>query len=357
MTYQLELEDASVRFDSLPVVRQVSLQLSQGDIGCLLGPSGCGKTTLLRAIAGFEPLHNGRIALQGKTVSSERVMVAPERRRVGMVFQDFALFPHLSIADNIGFGLRDRSAGERRQRIRDLLKLVGLTGQEKQHPHQLSGGQQQRVALARAMAPRPEILLLDEPFSALDPELRTQLAAEVRTLLKEDGITAILVTHDQSEAFAMADHTGVMNQGQLHQWDSSYNLYHHPATTFVADFIGRGTLFPIQVADRNSIDTPFGLLSGKLPPPLEPGDKLQLLIRPDDLHLTTKPEGIQARIIEQLFQGADFLYTLQLEDGNRFQCLAPSHQRHQTGDRVTLKLDIQDLVLFGGDGLALESRS
>ena len=357
MTSQLELENISIGFDGLPVVRQVSLRLEQGDIGCLLGPSGCGKTTLLRAIAGFEPLHNGRIALQGKTVSSERVMVAPERRRVGMVFQDFALFPHLSIADNIGFGLRGRPAGDRKQRVAELLKLVGLEGLGKQQPHQLSGGQQQRVALARAMAPRPEILLLDEPFSALDPELRTQLASEVRALLKKDGITAILVTHDQSEAFAMADHTGVMKLGSLHQWDSSYNLYHHPATTFVADFIGRGTLFPIRVVDRNSIDTPFGRLSGKLPETIDGKGQLQLLIRPDDLHLTTKQEGIPALIIERLFQGAEYLYTLQLEDGSRFQCLAPSHQQHQTGDRVTLKLDIQDLVLFGGDGLALKSAS
>lgn len=353
MTYQLELENASVSFAGNPVVKQINLQLEAGNIGCLLGPSGCGKTTLLRAIAGFEQLCQGHITLQGRIVSSERLMVAPEQRRVGMVFQDFALFPHLSIADNIGFGLRGRQPGQRKKRIQELLKLVGLSALGAQHPHQLSGGQQQRVALARAMAPRPEILLLDEPFSALDPELRTQLAAEVRTLLKQDGITAILVTHDQAEAFAMADHTGVMNQGRLHQWDSSYNLYHHPATTFVADFIGRGTLFPIQVADRNSIDTPFGRLSGKLPSTVEPGIELQLLVRPDDLHLTTKQGGIQAVITQRLFQGADYLYTLQLTNGSRFQCLAPSHQQHQTGDRVTLKLDIQDLVLFSDDGRAL----
>jgi iron(III) transport system ATP-binding protein len=353
MIPRLELNNVSIAFDSTAVVRQVSLQLPEGDIGSLLGPSGCGKTTLLRAIAGFEQLQQGSIALHGKCVSSEQLMIAPEKRRVGMVFQDFALFPHLSVADNIAFGLNGQSGQQKRARIAELLKLVGLSELSNQHPHQLSGGQQQRVALARAMAPRPEILLLDEPFSALDPELRSQLATEVRLLLKQDGITAILVTHDQTEAFAMADQIGVMHQGALHQWDNSYNLYHHPATTFVADFIGRGTLLTIVVADKNSIDTPFGRLSGKLPHGSEPGGRLQLLLRPDDLHLTTKQDGIRAQIIERLFQGADYLYTLQLDSGDRFHCLAPSHQQHNKGDTVTLKLDIQDLVLFSDDGLAL----
>ncbi|MCW8921837.1 MAG: ABC transporter ATP-binding protein [Sedimenticola sp.] len=353
MTLRLELKHATISFGSTEVVRQVSLQLPEGDIGSLLGPSGCGKTTLLRAIAGFESLQHGTISLNGKTVSSQQVMIAPEKRRVGMVFQDFALFPHLNVAENVAFGLSNLPGQQKRVRISELLELVGLAHLAQQHPHQLSGGQQQRVALARAMAPRPEILLLDEPFSALDPELRGQLASEVRVLLKQDGITAILVTHDQTEAFAMADQIGVMHQGTLHQWDSSYNLYHHPATTFVADFIGRGTLLDIMVADKNSIETPFGRLSGKLPVGSEPGSKLKLLVRPDDLHLTTKQDGIQATITERLFQGADYLYTLQLKTGDHFHCLAPSHQQHNLGDSVTLKLDIQDLVMFTDEGLAL----
>lgn len=353
MTYQVELNEASIAFGTTEVVHRVSLQLREGDIGCLLGPSGCGKTTLLRAIAGFEPLRHGSIALHGKVVCDTQRMIAPEQRRVGMVFQDFALFPHLTVAENIGFGLRGQTARVKTARIEELLKLVGLTDSARQHPHQLSGGQQQRIALARAMAPRPAVLLLDEPFSALDPELRGQLASEVRTLLKQDGITAILVTHDQTEAFTMADQIGVMNQGVLHQWDSGYNLYHHPATTFVADFVGRGALFAITVADRNSIDTPFGRLSGKLPEGIAPGTGLQLLIRPDDIHLTTKPDGIHACINERLFQGAEYLYTLELESGDRLQCLAPSHQRHSVGNRVALKLDIRDLVLFSDNGKAL----
>ncbi|MCW8891130.1 MAG: ABC transporter ATP-binding protein [Sedimenticola sp.] len=353
MTHRLELNHASISFGSTEVVKQVSFQLPEGDIGSLLGPSGCGKTTLLRAIAGFESLAEGSISLHGKSVSSTHQLVAPEKRRVGMVFQDFALFPHLNVANNVAFGLSRAPGQKKKQRITELLKLVGLEHLAHQHPHQLSGGQQQRVALARAMAPRPEVLLLDEPFSALDPELRGQLATEVRTLLKQDGITAILVTHDQTEAFAMADRIGVMHQGELHQWDSSYNLYHHPATTFVADFIGRGTLLDITVADNNSIDTPLGRLSGKLPSGTEAGLKLKLLLRPDDLHLTTKQEGIDATITERLFQGADYLYTLQLDTGDQFHCLAPSHQQHNVGERVTLKLDIQDLVLFSDEGLAL----
>lgn len=353
MTHRLELDHVSIAFGSTEVVRQVSFQLPEGDIGSLLGPSGCGKTTLLRAIAGFEPLDAGSISLHEQCVSSPRQFIAPEKRRVGMVFQDFALFPHLSIAGNVAFGLSRMPGQQRKQRITELLKLVGLDHLADQHPHQLSGGQQQRVALARAMAPRPEVLLLDEPFSALDPELRGQLATEVRALLKQDGITAILVTHDQTEAFAMADQTGVMHQGELHQWDNSYNLYHHPATTFVADFIGRGTLLDITVADNNSIDTPLGRLSGQLPMGSKAGLQLKLLLRPDDLHLTTKQEGLSATITERLFQGANYLYTLQLDTGAQFHCLAPSHQQHNKGDRVTLKLDIQDLVLFSDKGLAL----
>ncbi|MBP7983930.1 MAG: ABC transporter ATP-binding protein, partial [Chromatiaceae bacterium] len=228
MPKQLEIKGVSVAYGDTTIVHGVDLHLEGGDIGCLLGPSGCGKTTLLRAVAGFEPVATGEIWLQGRLVARPGFGLPPEERRAGMVFQDFALFPHLSVARNIAFGLRHQGRQERQTRVAELLDLIGLPGSGAKYPHQLSGGQQQRIALARAMAPRPDILLLDEPFSSMDVELREQLAREVRELLKRDGVTAILVTHDQFEAFAMADQIAVLFGGRLHQVASGFELYHEP---------------------------------------------------------------------------------------------------------------------------------
>lgn len=223
-------------------LRELSLSLEQGQIGCLLGASGCGKTSVLRAIAGFEPICGGAICLRDTVLSSTACHVDPEQRRVGMMFQDYALFPHLNVAKNVGFGLRRLPRAERRDRVMELLELVGLEGCSRRYPHELSGGQQQRVALARALAPRPELLLLDEPFSNLDVDSRERLAFEVRDILKKAGHTAILVTHNQAEAFAIADRIGVMRQGRILQWDTPYALHHAPKSDFVADFIRRETL-------------------------------------------------------------------------------------------------------------------
>lgn len=228
---QLELDALTLAYDTphgrRTVVDALSLTLARGDIGCLLGASGCGKTTVLRAIAGFEPVRAGRIVLDGQTVASPSIDVPPERRRIGMMFQDYALFPHLSVADNVGFGLRRASKAQRRARIAEMLTLVGLADCAGAYPHELSGGQQQRVALARALAPSPELLLLDEPFSNLDVDTRERLAFELRDILKRTGHTAILVTHNQAEAFAIADRIGVIQHGQLAQWDTPYTLHHH----------------------------------------------------------------------------------------------------------------------------------
>jgi len=351
MSNQLELKSVSVTFDQVNVVSQISLSLKEGEIGCLLGPSGCGKTTLLRAIAGFENPSDGDIWLHDRQVSSNTINIPPEKRRVGMIFQDFALFPHLSIAENIGFGLQHLSKTKRAQRITELLHLIELETIARRHPHQLSGGQQQRVALARAMAPRPDVLLLDEPFSALDPELRTQLAKEVRSLLHKDGITAILVTHDQTEAFAMADQVGVMNQGTLHQWDSGYNLYHRPSTDFVADFIGRGVLLPTRIIDNRTIETPLGVLPCDLPEDISHIGQARLLLRPDDILIGSGQ--LKATVLTRLFQGAEYLYTLSLESGEKVECLAPSHKKLSLGEQVSLSLDIRDLVLFSEAGDAI----
>ncbi len=242
----LELDHISLSYDTpkglRSIVQDLSLGLPAGHIGCLLGQSGCGKTTVLRAIAGFEPLRAGRILLDGTVISSSTEQVAPERRRVGMMFQDYALFPHLSVAQNVAFGLRRMAKNERTARVNELLEMVGLAASGNSYPHEISGGQQQRVALARALAPSPELLLLDEPFSNLDVDTRERLAFEVRDILKSTGHTAILVTHNQAEAFAIADRIGVMSNGNIVQWDTPYNLHHTPANDFVRDFIRRETL-------------------------------------------------------------------------------------------------------------------
>jgi iron(III) transport system ATP-binding protein len=242
----LEIDHISLSYDTpaglKPIVQDLTLGLPVGHIGCLLGESGCGKTTVLRAIAGFEPVRAGRILLDGTVISSPTEQVAPELRRVGMMFQDYALFPHLSVALNVAFGLRKLARVDRARRVEEMLELVGLAHAANSYPHEISGGQQQRVALARALAPSPDLLLLDEPFSNLDVDTRERLAFEVRDILKTTGHTAILVTHNQAEAFAIADRIGVMSKGRIAQWDTPYNLHHHPADAFVRDFIRREAL-------------------------------------------------------------------------------------------------------------------
>ncbi|MEW8206288.1 MAG: ABC transporter ATP-binding protein, partial [Candidatus Thiodiazotropha taylori] len=314
MPNQLNVKHASVKYGRQTVVDDVSFELERGVIGCLLGPSGCGKTSLLRAIAGFEPLAKGEILLHGRCVSRPGETLAPEKRRVGMVFQDFALYPHLNIEDNIAFGLRGQSQAQRRERVKSLLTLVGLSGTQKKYPHQLSGGQQQRVALVRAMAPQPDILLLDEPFSGLDVELREQLAREVRDILKREEVTAILVTHDQLEAFALADAIGVLGDGRLRQWDNGYSLYHRPNDRFVADFIGQGAMIPGEVTQDGDIKSALGKIHGEFVKQPAAGEKVELLIRPDDV-VHDDESDFKLRIVDKVFQGAEYLYTLALEDG------------------------------------------
>jgi iron(III) transport system ATP-binding protein len=345
MQKQLEVKRAGVSYGRQQVVSEVSFNLDEGEIGCLLGPSGCGKTTLLRAIAGFEPLAQGEILLHGRSVSRSGFTQAPEQRRVGMVFQDFALYPHLTVEQNVAFGLREMSARERRERVGSLLYLVGLVGLEKKYPHQLSGGQQQRVALIRAMAPRPEILLLDEPFSGLDIELREQLAREVRDILKRESVTAILVTHDQLEAFALADVIGVLGDGCLRQWDSGYDLYHQPRDRFVAEFIGQGALIPGRLIEQGEVETALGRLKGKFVRDISPGGRVELLLRPDDV-IHDDESHLQLEIVDKVFQGAEYLYSLKLEDGSEILCLVQSHHDHAIGEKIGVRLQIDHLVAF-----------
>ena len=346
----LELRGVSQAYGKRVAVKGVSLKLRRGDIGCLLGPSGCGKTSLLRTIAGFEPVVEGEVRLNGEIASRPGMTWSPEVRRIGMVFQDYALFPHLDVAGNVGFGLRALARTAREARVAEILRVVGLHDAASRFPHELSGGQQQRVALARALAPRPALLLLDEPFSNLDVDLRERLGQEVRAILKAENATAILVTHNQHEAFAMADAIGIMHDGRIEQWDSAYNLYHWPATPFVADFVGEGVLLPGELHGPHSIEVEVGTLESRRTLPYA-GDAdaervpVDVLIRPDDIiHDDASP--VRARVLHKAFRGAQILYTLRLDSGGRLLSLVPSHHDHALGERIGIRVEIDHVVAF-----------
>ncbi|MBL8328714.1 MAG: ABC transporter ATP-binding protein [Rubrivivax sp.] len=353
----LQVENASVRYarspKDQPAVDRVTFSLPAGQIGVLIGPSGCGKTSLLRAVAGLERLFDGRLLMGGTVLSDplSRVHVAAEQRRIGMVFQDYALFPHLSLADNVAFGIERLPRGERADRVQQMLELVGLAHAAKRLPHQVSGGQQQRVALARALAPAPRLLLLDEPFSSLDVDLRERLAHDVRQILKAHGATALVVTHDQLEAFALGDTIGVMQRGRLEQWDSAYELYHRPATRFVAQFIGHGVFAPAQIvscAHGPCVHTPVGELDDPAECPLPeafPDGHCDVLLRADDIvHDDDSP--VKARIERKAFRGSEFLYTLRLDSGQQVMAHVPSHHDHQIGESIGIRAQVDHVVTF-----------
>ena len=328
------------------VVRDFSIDVQRGEIISLLGPSGCGKTTVLRAIAGFQPVQSGRIVLMRREVSSPTVHVPPERRKIGMVFQDYALFPHLDVAANVGFGLHAMTAVDRQRRVAELLQLVGMTELAHRSPHELSGGQQQRVALARALAPRPEILLMDEPFSNLDVDLRERLAIEVRNLLKQTGTTAIIVTHDQHEAFAVADRIAVLAEGRLQQWGTAMDLYHRPANRFVAGFIGEGVMLSGVVDAQGYLLNALGKFrSEQLGACLKAGDQAEMLVRPDDIQ-HDDDSLLKARVVSKAFRGAQFLYTLALPAGQHLISLVPSHHDHAIGELIGIRMEIDHVIFF-----------
>jgi len=314
-------------------VSGVTLGLAAGDIGVLIGPSGCGKTTLLRAVAGLEAVSTGQIVLDGEVVGSSGRSVPPERRRIGMVFQDYALFPHLTVGRNVAFGIHTLPAAQRKERVQEVLALVGLEGSHTRFPHELSGGQQQRVALARALAPRPRLMLLDEPFSNLDVELRERLAHEVRGILKAAGATALFVTHDQLEAFAIGDCIGVMQAGCLHQWADAVTLYRQPATRFVADFIGHGAFVPATLDASGCAHTPLGDIDNVQGSVTGACD---VMLRADDVVLDDHAPA-KARLVRKAFRGAQYLYTLELASG---QTLArvPGHHQHALGGWIGLRV-------------------
>ncbi|TAM44520.1 MAG: ABC transporter ATP-binding protein [Gammaproteobacteria bacterium] len=341
----LILREVECHYDERVVVRGLTLHVRTGQVVSLLGPSGCGKTTVLRAVAGFHPLAGGEVFLNGYLVSRHGFTVPPEKRRVGMVFQDYALFPHLDVAGNVGFGLRDKPAAEKQRIVDETLELVGLGGMAHRYPHELSGGQQQRVALARALAPNPDLILLDEPFSNLDVELRERLSTEVRDIFKRRGTTAVLVTHDQHEAFALGDMVGVMHEGRLLQWDTPYNLYHEPGSRFVADFIGQGVFLPGTLLAPDTVETEIGVYQGNRAYDWGKGAHIEVLLRPDDI-VPDPASALKAEVVQRAFKGAEILYTLRLPSGGRVLSLFPSHADHAIGERVGIRVQADHLVAF-----------
>lgn len=344
----LQVVEVVKGFEGKEVVKKISLELREGEIGCLLGPSGCGKTTLLRVIAGFEEIENGSVLLKGNLVSQVGYHLPPESRNIGMVFQDYALFPHLSVQENIAFGITRFPKKDRKRRVEELLELVGLVELGGAYPHELSGGQQQRVALARALAPKPQLLLLDEPFSNLDVSLREKLTVEVRDIIKTSGITALMVTHNQFEAFAVADNIGVLFEGEMQQWDSAYNIYHNPLTREVATFVGDGVLLNGKVTGSGGVECGLGLLNGSQLKGCDVGCGVELLVRPEDiLHVDSSP--VRAEIIHKSFRGPNILYKLQLPNGERCLALVSSHHNHSLGEMIGIVPEVDNIVAFYGD--------
>lgn len=323
----LDVTDICLQFPNTYVLNHASFTLEHQQVACLLGESGCGKTTLLRAIAGLEKPQKGTIRLGDKTLSSQQHFTPTEQRGIGFVFQDYALFPHLTVADNICFALTKQPAAKRQQVLEEMAELVELQDQLKKYPAQLSGGQQQRVAIARALANKPQLLLLDEPFSHLDVYLRESLAHELRALIKQQGIMALMVTHDQQEAFAFSDKIGVMHQGRIEQWDSAQTIYRQPATSYTAKFIGEGSLIAVEKLPNTVLAT--------LPEALA-HPQSQLLLRPESL--TIDPQGpIKATVTQVRFRGAYQLVYAQFEGDNSlcFHCFSNTLT---PGDSVSLRI-------------------
>lgn len=340
------IDSITAKHQQRTVLSDITLHVNNGDIIGLLGPSGCGKTTLLRTIAGLHAITGGSIKMQEENLSTPAQMVAPEKRGVGFMFQDLALFPHLTIHGNVAYGLRQQKKTYVDAQVKHVLDLVEIGDQQYQkYPHELSGGQQQRVALARALAPKPSILLLDEPFSSLDPDLRAQLTLQVRKILKRENMTTVLVTHDQQEAFTMADQIGVMHCGNIIQFDTPYDIYHQPASRFVAEFIGIGSFIPAQIIGPDCVDTIFGRIEGELSTEFNAGEQVQLLVRPDDIPHDDNSD-ISAIVEEKRFMGAEFLYTLRLPDNCLIYCYAPSHHNHAVGQPLGIGLNLEHLVAF-----------
>jgi iron(III) transport system ATP-binding protein len=322
------VHDVSKRFGTVAAVARAELRVERGEFVALLGPSGCGKTTLLRLIAGFEHPDHGEIRLEDRTVAGRGAWIPPERRRVGLVFQDYALFPHLTVAENVGFGVARR---ERRGRLLEVLELVGLDGYEERYPHELSGGQQQRVALARALAPRPAIVLLDEPWSNIDPLLRSSMREELAAILRTAEVTVVLVTHDREEAFSIADRVALMLDGSIVQAGTPEEIYRNPSSRWTAEFAGAGNFVRGRVAG-GLVETALGRFR---PVNGVPAEAVEVLIRPEQLELRPDPAAA-AEVVDRQFRGHDVFYRVRLADGTTVISQRPSTEVVPLGARVAV---------------------
>jgi iron(III) transport system ATP-binding protein len=344
----LEIEGLSHAYGPRVVVHDVSLRLPPGEVHCLVGPSGCGKTTVLRLIAGLEELQGGRVAIDGEVVARAGWGMPPEQRRVGLMFQDFALFPHLKVIDNVAFGLRHLSAAERRARARELLAQVNMTGHAQSYPHMLSGGEQQRVALARAMAPRPRLMLLDEPFSALDATLREQVRDDVVAILRAAGTPVLMVTHESDEAVRVADCNHVMHEGRILQSGSPAALYAGPANPFVAGFFGPLNRFKAWVV-QGAVSTPLGPMSAT---GLVDGTPVDVLIRPEALRLYKHNGAERVRLGVRRIRdlGTNRVLELQVPDGPAITVRMTASAEFDEGDVVAVEVDPASVYIYPGLG-------
>ncbi len=350
----LKVDQVSHRYEQSPILQGVSLSLEEGKIGCLLGPSGCGKTTLLRCIAGFETIAEGSITLNQRLVSTQELCLPPEKRKIGVVFQDYALFPHLTVEENIRFGLRHLSESECRHKVGHLLHSVSLESFARRYPSELSGGQQQRVALARALAPEPDLLLLDEPFSNLDASLRERMKHELKVLLETFGVTALIVTHNQDEAFDMADEIGVMADGQILQWGTAYDLYHRPRSRTVAQLLGMGAFLEAEVTEASCLVSELGEMVCTTDLKSLAERRVTVVLRPDDV-VHDDQAALRARVKRVAFRGMYRVYYLTLPSGAELHCFTSSHhEHHPVGSEIGIRLDLKHAVVLLEEGSWVE---
>ncbi|AXY00384.1 ABC transporter ATP-binding protein [Vibrio alfacsensis] len=342
MSCALSIQNLTCQYDAQTVLESLSLEVEQGQIVCLLGASGCGKTTLLKAIAGLLPLSSGQMSLNCVTIDDGENWLPPEQRNIGMIFQDYALFPHLTVAENIAFGLKNESAQQKLLKVEEMLGLVHLKGYGDRYPHQLSGGQQQRVAIARSLAYKPDLLLLDEPFSNIDTQVRHELIGEIRKIFKEQGVTAIFVTHSREESFAFADKMAVMNRGVIEQYGTASELYYQPSSKFVADFLGGGSYLAAKRISDIEFETQLGVIEANTQQEILIGAECSLLLRPQHVQIEADSESA-VKVLEQHFMGDHCRYII---DVNGDRLLATSAQALNVGDNVTVKVETQGVLAF-----------
>ncbi|WP_135457134.1 ABC transporter ATP-binding protein [Vibrio echinoideorum] len=342
MSCALSIKDLTCKYESQTILESLSLEVEHGEIVCLLGASGCGKTTLLKAIAGLLPLSSGVMSLNCQVIDDAANWLPPEQRNIGMIFQDYALFPHLTVNQNVAFGLRDMSEQDKAEKVQEMLELVHLDQFGDRYPHQLSGGQQQRVAIARSLAYKPDLLLLDEPFSNIDTQVRHELISQIRKIFKKQGVTAIFVTHSREEAFAFADKMAVMNHGVIEQYGSASELYFHPSSKFVADFLGGGSYLNARRISDIEFETSLGSIEAKAQTEIEVGAQCALLLRPQHI-VATHDVDSNLSVLEQQFMGDHCRYVI---EANGQKLLATSSEALEVGMPVTVKVDTKGVLAF-----------